>query len=496
MPWALLGLAWLGLIALFHADWAAMAGQWWDSSTYNHILLVPAILVWLVSLRWAALRQIAPQGWWPGLVLFAGAAFLWMLGDFAGFSLVTQTACVLMLQASFLALMGPRLAAAALFPLAYMLFLVPFGDELIPILQIVTARIVMVLLHLASIPAALDGVFITTPAGYFKVAEACSGVKFLIAMTAYGVLVCQVCFRSWPRRAAFMALALVVPVLANGVRAWGTIVLAGQLGIQFAAGFDHVFYGWVFFAVVMALTMLAGWPFFDRARDDPPVQVAPILADRRLAWAARWSMAQGVILAALAGLALGFVAWGAAAGRLAAPLPARIDLPTVPGWHRVGGPSGWPWQPRHGGADHRLLGRYADGQGHVVDVSFALYAGQGEGREAGGFGEGAVPPGSGWAWEKPATGLAGGSGAMIQAPGPVHRLAVTWYRTDGWLGGSNMHLKLWNIADRLLLRARPTATLILSSEDHASAPAASALAAFVDATGPLDQWIDRVARGT
>jgi exosortase len=145
------------------------------SSTYNHILLVPAILVWLVSLRWAALRQIAPQGWWPGLVLFAGAAFLWMLGDFAGFSLVTQTACVLMLQASFLALMGPRLAAALLFPLAYMLFLVPFGDELIPILQIVTARIVMVLLHLAGIPAALDGVFITTPAGYFKVAEACSG---------------------------------------------------------------------------------------------------------------------------------------------------------------------------------------------------------------------------------------------------------------------------------------------------------------------------------
>ncbi|MFD2782462.1 hypothetical protein ACFS32_16830 [Novosphingobium pokkalii] len=47
-----------------------------------------------------------------------------------------------------------------------------------------------------------------------------------------------------------------------------------------------------------------------------------------------------------------------------------------------------------------------------------------------------------------------------------------------------------------MLRARPTATLILSSEDHASAPAASALAAFVDATGPLDQWIDRVARGT
>ncbi|MDR6509390.1 exosortase A [Novosphingobium capsulatum] len=495
VPWVMLGLCWLGLIGLFHADWAAMAGQWWDSSTYNHILLVPAILAWLVSMRWPALRQIAPQGWWPGLVLFAGAAFLWMLGDFAGFSLVTQTACVVMLQASFLAIIGPRLGAALLFPLAYMLFLVPFGDELIPLLQIVTARIVMVLLHLVGIPAALDGVFITTPAGYFKVAEACSGVKFLIAMVAYGVLVCQVCFRRWPRRATFMAMALIVPILANGVRAWGTIVIAGWRGIQFAAGFDHVFYGWVFFAVVMALTMLAGWPFFDRARDDPPVSVAAILADRRLAWAAGARVGQGLALGVLAALALAFVGWGAAAGRLAAPLPARIDLPAVPGWHRVAAPGGWPWQPRHGGADHRLLGRYADDAGHVVDVSFALYAGQGDGREAGGFGEGAVPPGSGWAWEKPAPSIAGGKGDMLQAPGPVHRLAITWYRTDGWLGSSNMALKLWNIADRLLLRAQPTATLILSSEDNAGAPAAPALAAFVAATGPLDRWIDTVSRG-
>ena len=48
------------------------------------------------------------------------------------------------------------------------------------------------------------------------------GVKFLIAMLAFGALVANVCYRSWPRRAAFHASpALVVPILANGVRAWG-----------------------------------------------------------------------------------------------------------------------------------------------------------------------------------------------------------------------------------------------------------------------------------
>jgi len=43
-------------------------------------------------------------------------------------------------------------------------------------------------------------VFIDTPAGLFEVAEACSGVKFLIAMTAFGVLASNVCFVGWKRR--------------------------------------------------------------------------------------------------------------------------------------------------------------------------------------------------------------------------------------------------------------------------------------------------------
>src|SRR3546814_4627504 len=75
------------------------------------------------------------------------------------------------------------------------------------------------LLQLFGVPAAVDGVLITIPNGYSEVAEACSGAKFVIAMIAYGTLVANVCYVSWSRRAAFMVMALVVPVLANGLRA-------------------------------------------------------------------------------------------------------------------------------------------------------------------------------------------------------------------------------------------------------------------------------------
>ncbi|WP_430983747.1 archaeosortase/exosortase family protein, partial [Escherichia coli] len=71
-------------------------------------------------------------------------------------------------------------------------------------LQTATVAITMPLLHLFGVPAHVDGVLITIPNGYFEVAEACSGAKFVIAMIAYGVLVANVCFVSWRRRAVFL----------------------------------------------------------------------------------------------------------------------------------------------------------------------------------------------------------------------------------------------------------------------------------------------------
>jgi exosortase A len=304
-PLARLALAWAVLFGLAWADWAEMARQWWDSSTYNHILLVPAILLWLVRLRWRELMALGPVAWWPGLALIAGAMLGWLAGAAAGIILVSQLGAVAMLQAVTVTLLGPRAGAALLFPHGYMLFLVPFGDEIIPLLQSITAELAVGLTHASGVPAVVDGVFIDTPVGLFEVAEACSGVKFLVAMVALGTLVAHLCFASWKRRAAFMLAAVVVPVLANGVRAWGTIYIAQSQGVAFAAGFDHIVYGWIFFALVMAAVLGLAWRFFDRSPDDRLVDPAAIESDPFLArLAARhvdgWRMLAAIVVLALA----------------------------------------------------------------------------------------------------------------------------------------------------------------------------------------------------
>lgn len=490
---AWLGAAWLVLILAFLPDWSDMAAQWWDSSTYNHILLVPLIIGWLAWQRAGELARLRPVAWWPGLILFGGAILLWVLGAFAGLSLGRQAGAAGVLIASAITLLGPRASVGLAFPLAYMVMLVPFGDELVPPLQMITAALTIGLTHLSGIPAAIDGVFIDTPAGLFEVAEACSGVKFLIAMIAFGLLTANVCFVSWKRRIIFMVFCIAVPILANGVRAWATILAAQYVGAEKATGFDHIVYGWFFFAVVIALVLAGAWRFFDRDPDAPMIEAEKIEAMALPARLEAFSLRPAVAAGLLAGLLVAGQGWARMAEAMEAPLPPAIALPEVSGWTRVDYAPRHDWEPRASGAAHRLLGRYRNAQGQEVDVFYALYAHQRDGSEAGGFGEGALQADQGWSWKEAGPAVALGRSDRLLALGRIGRLAQTHYRNGDFLTGSNGRLKLSVMADRLLLRRHPAMLVILSAEEGERQDADAAIAAFRRDIGPLDQWIDRIA---
>jgi EpsI family protein len=258
---------------------------------------------------------------------------------------------------------------------------------------------------------------------------------------------------------------------------------------------DHIIYGWFFFAAVIALVLALGWRFFDRPTDGGLIDVAGLEASSVLDRLVRRRASNAATIAAIGLCVVGGLIWASVAYRLDAELPQHIALPEVPGWQRVNyHPAMW-WEPRARGANHRLLGRYADRAGHSVDVFVALYSGQSEGREAGGFGEGALVPGTGWAWQGQGSAVADGKSERLLGNGKIERLAQTYYRTGPLLTGSNVRLKLSNIADRLILRERPTMMLILSGEQRSADKPADHIAAFRSAIGPLGPWMDRIAAG-
>lgn len=493
-PWRrqllLLGLATVVVLAAFARDAADIVDIWWRSDTFGHCPIVLLMIGWLVWQRRTLLMQLTPRNWAPGLLLVALGAGGWLLGDAAGVAQARHLGLLFVLQGTVVSLLGPAVSRGLLFPLGYALFLVPFGEELVPPLQTFTAKMCMALLGLVGLPAHIDGVFITTPTGYFEVAEACSGVNFLIAMFAYGVLAAHLCFRDPVRRIAFVLFAVASSVLANGVRAWGTIYISHLTSIDFAASFDHVFYGWFFFAIVMALVTAIGWRFFDRSIDDPAFDPAKLheLHPTRPSHPA-------VPLALLGILAIP-LAWSAAIAATGREmLPNAIALPQVVGWQRAAYVPTTPWAPHFVGADHRLLGRYVDGQGNAVDLAIILYGHQEEGRELIGYGQGAVEPESGWAWTMRTLGPPNGMGERITGRGPVVREVVSFYRLGGITTGSAMRVKLETLKTRLFGGSQIAAAVLVSAEERQGRSARPAIDRFLADLGPVDRLTDGLAAG-
>ena len=324
------------ILALFWRDAADMAGIWWNSSTFTHCLLMVPMIGWLVAQRTQLLRPLIPAFWWPALVWMAGAGCVWIVGEAAGVALFRQLGLVLMLQGAVGVALGEKLVRGLLFPLAYMLLLVPFGEELVPLLQTFTAHISVALLRLSGLAAEMQGVFITTPAGFFEVAEECSGVNFLIAMLAYAVFAAHLCFKSWMRRILFVAAALATTILANALRAYGTMLAAEIWGIEAAGGIDHIFYGWIFFGLVILIVMLAARRWFDRPANDVAVDVRGLDGPIRFTGPGRAVLPVALLLPLL------FAGWGLLVAGRSAPLPPTMAVEAPPGWRdaRVGEPPG------------------------------------------------------------------------------------------------------------------------------------------------------------
>jgi len=483
--------AWAGIMLFFWRDVWTMIATWWDISTYNHCLLIVPIIYWLVHQRRDELMKITPGVWAPGLLWIGVASVGWMLGEAAGVTFARHLGIIMMLQGAVVTILGSTVARGLIFPLAYSFFLVPFGEELVPFLQTITAKMSMVMLGWANIPAFIDGIFISTPTGYFEVAEACSGIKFLIAMVAYGALVGNVCFQSWNRRVLFMLASIIVPVIANGIRAFGTIYIAHHTSVDFASGFDHIFYGWFFFAFVLSLVMLIGWPFFDRKIDGRMID-GDNLERQNTKQLSKWSLSK--IAAIMAAIVVTPMLWISVIAAQTSSVPEQITLPKLSGWERVDYKPFYKWEPLFEGASHVLLGRYQNLKtSEQVDLSIAVFNKQEEGREIVGYGQGGLVPDTNWSWNRNLEGPEQANAIQIIAPGPVVRDIVSFYRIGGVLTGSGSVVKLKTLKAKLLGGNQQAVAILVSSEKNGDPEAMTAIENFLADLGPVDKLADEMA---
>lgn len=258
------------LVVGYWSTLVAMVTIWDRSGTFAHCYLVAPISIWLIWRRRDELLQLTPHPLYWVLLPMSFAAFAWLLGEMAGVNALTQFAFTSMLIMAVPLVLGWDVARRITFPLLYLLFMVPFGEFLLPSLMEWTADFTVAAVRLSGIPVYREGLQFVIPSGSWSVVEACSGVRYLIASLMVGSLFAYLNYSSTKRRVLFGLVSLTVPLVANWLRAYMIVMLGHLSGNKLAVGVDHLIYGWVFFGLIVGVMFFIGSRWAEAPADPEP----------------------------------------------------------------------------------------------------------------------------------------------------------------------------------------------------------------------------------
>ena len=266
-PWGLYA-GWIILCCLvFWRPLRALVQYALNNDNASHIFLIPFIVAWLF---YADRRKIVPA--LPDLVaatwfaLPAAALSIMVIARFFGNASVALTvfvlALVLFLVAGFVALFGRGSAKSLCFPLAFLVFLIPFPEpvlnRIIYWLQTGSAAVAELIFDWSGVPVLREGFIFHLPKISIEVASECSGIRSSIALLLLALLVAHFTFSKYWKKALFVAAGLLMMIVKNGVRIATLTLLANYVDPGFLHGRLHKEGGVVFFLIGLALL----WPIY------------------------------------------------------------------------------------------------------------------------------------------------------------------------------------------------------------------------------------------
>jgi exosortase A len=497
-------LLWAVLLLLYRDTAMAMVGIWLRSDTFAHAFLVPPIALWLAWRRRDALALLSPspQPW--VLLPMAAVGLLWLMGELVAVNAATQFALVALIVLAVPAILGMAITRELMFPLGFLFFAVPIGEFMTPIMIAWTADATILALRWTGIPVYREGMQFIIPSGSWSVVEACSGVRYLIASFMVGTLFAYLNYRSTKRRLLFVGVSILVPIVANWMRAYMIVMLGHLSGNTIAVGVDHLIYGWVFFGVVIMIMFLIGarWSEPDEAAVAPPA--GGVTGMGRVRTSAAWS---GTVLAAAVVVLLPPLAnWGLqrADANVASP---QFVLPDRLGDWRADRAEMVAWQPTLMNPSLEAQKAYVLG-GKTVGVHIAYFRGQGPDRKLVSS-QNVLVESQDRHWNQVASGmhqvLAAGTPVNLRtaellgtpAPGTAHRpMLVVWrtYWVDGSLVAGDVAAKLRGAMASLRGRGDDGAWIVLFADAGSTDEANSALTTFTQANLGLLEGLLRQSR--
>lgn len=366
------------LAVVFGSTIASMVAIWMRSDTYAHGFFVLPIVGWLIWRRKELLRESLPEPDVRALPVLFGLGFGWLFGVLIDALVIQQLVLVLIVISAVWAMLGARLIRLIAFPLGFLIFAVPMGESLVPFLMEVTATFTVGMLKLSGLPVYREGLFFSLPSGNWSVVEACSGVRYLIVSVMLGTLFAYLSYQRPGKRLIFVGVSVVVPVLANGLRAYFIVIIGHLSDMKLATGVDHLIYGWLFFGIVMFILFSIGILWRDSDEMPAGAQTLTLASQPRTAFKPRKIIAVATTVVVLTTM-WPLYARVITGSNIDAMVRVEATPDPAPGWHKQQ-PNTWLWSPVATVNDGEIKQVYSNGT-DVVALYVDMYVRQTQGKE-------------------------------------------------------------------------------------------------------------------
>jgi exosortase len=267
-PWSFALLCGISVIL----EWPALASTFslaLNREEYTQILLVLPIVAAMIFLDRHLLKTPPVPGVGWGSAFFVASAVVaalakWGPGSDLGTRLALDMLAVAIWWAgAFVLCFGNAAARAFLFPLGFLLWLVPIPlpmlAHVITFLQQWSAFSAQLLFAAVGVPVSQDGFFLTIPGLTLEVAKECSSIRSSLLLVLTTMVLAQVELRSFWRKALLVTVAVPLSVAKNGLRIFTIAMLGTRVDPAYLRGRLHHQGGVIFLVIALLVIFLLLW---------------------------------------------------------------------------------------------------------------------------------------------------------------------------------------------------------------------------------------------
>ncbi|WP_408999170.1 exosortase/archaeosortase family protein [Syntrophus buswellii] len=267
----------LSATAMAYWPLTALLGSRLARDYHSLIPFIPIISIYLLYLKRKELLKGIGYSFLIGpAILIAGLAFFTACTTFGGSLNLNDNATVitasslLVIWGTFIFAYGTKAFTSALFPLLFLVFMIPFPYEvmewLITFLQKGSTEFANFLLWLSQVPYYREGFVFHTIGIDVEVAPECSGIRSGLALLITALLAGYLFLNSWWRRAILALCVIPITMLKNGIRITTLTLLSTYVDPRILQSPLHREGGIPFF--ILALLLMAPILYFLRKREE------------------------------------------------------------------------------------------------------------------------------------------------------------------------------------------------------------------------------------